>query len=32
MDRENPPEFSLVVPVYNEEETLPELLRRSRSI
>lgn len=28
MDRENPPEYSLVVPVYNEEETLPELLRR----
>ncbi len=28
MDREKPPEYSLVVPVYNEEETLPELMRR----
>ena len=28
MDPARPPEYSLVVPVYNEEETLPELLRR----
>jgi glycosyltransferase involved in cell wall biosynthesis len=28
MDSARPPEYSLVVPVYNEEETLPELLRR----
>jgi glycosyltransferase involved in cell wall biosynthesis len=27
-----PPEYSLVVPVYNEEETLPELLRRLASL
>jgi dolichol-phosphate mannosyltransferase len=28
MEPEKPPEYSLVVPVYNEEEALPELLRR----
>jgi dolichol-phosphate mannosyltransferase len=28
MDTAIPPEYSLVVPIYNEEETLPELLRR----
>ncbi len=28
MDTAKHPEYSLVVPVYNEEETLPELLRR----
>jgi dolichol-phosphate mannosyltransferase len=28
MSNEQPPEYSLVVPLYNEEETLPELLRR----
>lgn len=28
MESARPPEYSLVVPVYNEEETLPELLRR----
>ena len=28
MESTNPPEYSLVVPVYNEEATLPELLRR----
>ncbi len=27
MDSARPPEYSLVVPVYNEEETLPELAR-----
>lgn len=29
-DEATPPEYSLVVPVYNEEETLPELVRRLR--
>jgi len=28
MSNEQPPEYSLVLPLYNEEETLPELLRR----
>ena len=28
MDPARPPEYSLVVPIYNEEETLPELMRR----
>jgi glycosyltransferase involved in cell wall biosynthesis len=28
MSNEQIPEYSLVVPIYNEEETLPELLRR----
>jgi glycosyltransferase involved in cell wall biosynthesis len=32
MDSARPPEYSLVVPVYNEEETLPELLRRLASL
>ena len=32
MDSVRSPEYSLVVPVYNEEETLPELLRRLASL
>ena len=32
MESARGPEYSLVVPVYNEEETLPELLRRLASL